>query len=860
MSKYDFADYNTLNDDDKLLWWFDEYLCHDMVLVSCQVASIFLVQRHTIYDYEWAEDYIGKLWELATKTDFGNKGVGYMINKIRLIENNPQTITIPSTPLNQERQKIILAFLTLDTWRPQNTIYNRYLRHRIGESPPIYNIICFKKYYRFFYTQSESFDYTLPAHAPYSIVVTCDNNNIKKNIEDGIDPKSLYKNIDTGLYEEILDENNQIKKVNWFDKVKNDLGDFITLIEEDHFLETYTQESTDKDIFDPNNPNRILKGYRYNPESLRNQYVSKITRTEGGDWLNYIRFVEGGGWIHKWQFNEFPHDNNYPFYNGHLDSYLTSFLNYPETYFNLSLQSIAQEEKEKKYFDFNEVVEARLIYAKPKQLFDNIFKTPAKSNKKFSAWNYSNPIRIVTSPPSTQIDEEEVDKFIGTQTNTISLQFRKYDPNSWSVTYNEYRLNGILIWKPYTFSQGFVPETFAQQVTTITEREKGYDYKKKRSIYVKPELTDINNTNAQSIIVGLIADTNAFKITGNSSTNLEYILKVNSDGQPVDRDSNRVYNKEDYIYKGNKDFIEEYVMGLELMIQEIHACIGAGEFSYYEDDNGVIQPYFMNMARTLQRFARAYGVSFRADGTILPIRRREPKEYDDQNKVTIPDGWTRGQFADNTDESKDGQPSTGTDKDKEQERMGIAYQNRCNKYINFDDSDPENNTYKRGDVILCENFLQLLESYLEDMDKGLNWQEMGTGILRSADGTGYCTYEGIGTLLAEAVYMISQLSSNIYQTHNLSLQNTAMNYEILKGLGLPLKLGNIEVVVGENDALGVGDDVKAYIPTPVLADDAVSLHKRLMDVIFNLSIILSSNLSADINTSSAPPPPPPPVV
>lgn len=279
-----------------------------------------------------------------------------------------------------------------------------------------------------------------------------------------------------------------------------------------------------------------------------------------------------------------------------------------------------------------------------------------------------------------------------------------------------------------------------------------------------------------------------------------------------------------------------------LMLQEIHACLGAGEFSYYEDDNGNLQPYFMNMARLLQRFARAYGVSFKADGSILQIRKRKNIKYDPKTgQVTIPDGWARGQFADNTQATtpSDGQPSTGITDDDEEERVGIAYQNRCNRYDNFDDTDPTNNTYLQGDIVLCENFLQLYESYLEDLDKGLNWQEMGTGILPSADGTGYCTYEGIGTLLAEAVYMISQLSSNIYQTHNLSLQNTAMNHQILKGLGLPLKLGSLEVVVGENDALGLGDNVKAYIPVPMLADDAVSLHKRLMDVIINLSLIIS---------------------
>lgn len=288
-----------------------------------------------------------------------------------------------------------------------------------------------------------------------------------------------------------------------------------------------------------------------------------------------------------------------------------------------------------------------------------------------------------------------------------------------------------------------------------------------------------------------------------------------------------------------------------IRIKEVHACLGAEEFSYYEDDNGDQQPYYMNIARTLTWFARAYGISFKPDGEILPIRQRVTKSYDANNKVTIPDGWTRGQFADNTEQDNpDGQKPTDIQGNEDEERMGIAYQQVCNKYENFDDDDPLNNTYKRGDVVLCENMLQYIESYLEDLDKGLNWQEMGTGLLPSADGGSVCTFEGIGTLLAEVAYMLSQLSSNIYQTHNLALQSVATNYEILKGLGLPLDLGSLEVSTGESDKLGLGDDIKAYIPIPKIADDSTNIHKRLMDIIVNLSLIIGQQLDAKEETQT----------
>lgn len=284
-------------------------------------------------------------------------------------------------------------------------------------------------------------------------------------------------------------------------------------------------------------------------------------------------------------------------------------------------------------------------------------------------------------------------------------------------------------------------------------------------------------------------------------------------------------------------------------IAEIHACLGADEFATY-DDGGTKQKYYMNIARKLDWFAKAYGVAFNPDGSIMPLRQRVNVPYDKSNVVKIPDGWARGQFADNEGGGTAGQ----TGGSKGEERLGIAYQNRCNQYEKFDDKDPKNNVMKRGDVVLCENFLQLYESYLEDLDKGLNWQEMGTGMLPSADGSSVCTFEGIGTLLAEVAYMLSTLSSNIYQTHTLALKNYSTTLEVLKGMGLPIELGILPIDLGEEDA--VSGTVSAYLNVPKIAEEAVTLHKRMMDIITNLAIINGSILEPYEDSTPTPPPTP----
>ncbi len=61
-------------------------------------------------------------------------------------------------------------------------------------------------------------------------------------------------------------------------------------------------------------------------------------------------------------------------------------------------------------------------------------------------------------------------------------------------------------------------------------------------------------------------------------------------------------------------------MGDSIRIKEIHACLGAGEFAYYTDDNGDLQPYYMHMARNLDYLCKAFGLYYKPDGTLMDIR------------------------------------------------------------------------------------------------------------------------------------------------------------------------------------------------------------------------------------------------
>ena len=279
----------------------------------------------------------------------------------------------------------------------------------------------------------------------------------------------------------------------------------------------------------------------------------------------------------------------------------------------------------------------------------------------------------------------------------------------------------------------------------------------------------------------------------------------------------------------------KYIMELSdsLRIQEIHACLGADEFAYQDKEAYEPEPRVTNIGWLTNRIALALGISYKPDGKIMSVRRRKAVSYTD-NEATLPSGWGRGQFSVNKGGNTQGQ----TGGEANEDRLGIAYQNRCNKYENFDDNNPETNTLARGDIILCENIPQYLESLLEDLDKGLNWQEMGTGVIPSADGTGFCTFEGLGTLVAEISYMLSSLSNNIYESHTLNLMTYNTTLELLKAIGVPTGVGYIPVDVGVKEV--IGDANPAQLIVPKVAEDSPNITTQLYNLLANLSLLIGA--------------------
>ena len=274
-----------------------------------------------------------------------------------------------------------------------------------------------------------------------------------------------------------------------------------------------------------------------------------------------------------------------------------------------------------------------------------------------------------------------------------------------------------------------------------------------------------------------------------------------------------------------------------LRVKEIHATLNANKWAYAENDVDISG---QSLGDKLDLLCKAMGVAFNRDGEIISIRQRKNIEYDG-DEVTIPDGWTRGQFALNTGGSDEGQEGGIVG----EQLLGMAYQNRANRYgeeslcadTQVEINDP-NNALKKGDVVLCENLPQFLEAMLDDLDKALNLQEMGVAIIPNADNTGkYCRAEGLGTLLADVAWSISHLSKNIIQTHMISLKNEAMMHELFKSLGVPITIGNLPVQMGNK---GRKEERTFSIPYPTFSADSPSLLQMQMTILSNIAPLLAN--------------------
>jgi hypothetical protein len=228
---------------------------------------------------------------------------------------------------------------------------------------------------------------------------------------------------------------------------------------------------------------------------------------------------------------------------------------------------------------------------------------------------------------------------------------------------------------------------------------------------------------------------------------------------------------------------DSIVMPDSIRIKEIHAALQADKFSTDPDDPEVLR--VANLGYYVERIARVLGISVDPDGSIRSIRQSRLIPAGEE----IPAGWPIGQWGRNQGNDRDGQRGGNQIEDRD----GTAYEVRSNRFT-VNRFTGEADKIESGGYILCENWPQLLHVLLDDLDKGLGWQEAGAAVIPDANNQGrFATYEGLNSLLAEVAYMLSDLSQNIKGGHISGLISQAVLYEVLGAIGLPYNFKSMKV-------------------------------------------------------------------
>lgn len=291
-------------------------------------------------------------------------------------------------------------------------------------------------------------------------------------------------------------------------------------------------------------------------------------------------------------------------------------------------------------------------------------------------------------------------------------------------------------------------------------------------------------------------------------------IRNNTDQEIIDFVNNRIIPSYD----------DEEFMPDSLRIIEIHEALNAGKFANDPDDSEVYR--FANLGYYIERIARVLGISVDPDGSIRSIRQRGFKESGE----TIPPGWPVGQWGRNQGGSDDGQIGGEPDHDRD----GITYPVISNKY-SLDPYTGKPDKIVEGGFVQCENLIQYLETFKDDLDKALGLQYAAANSFPRPQGDGDVSFEGLSILLQENTYMISQLSRLISSAQISSLVTQAVVSELLAHCGVPTTIKELKVEVGE------GNEVS--IPYPAITENSPSQFDQTLWLLSNLAPLLGGKIN-----------------
>ena len=281
----------------------------------------------------------------------------------------------------------------------------------------------------------------------------------------------------------------------------------------------------------------------------------------------------------------------------------------------------------------------------------------------------------------------------------------------------------------------------------------------------------------------------------------------------------------------------EYVMGIEIKIDEIHACLGAGEAAYY-DDNGSQKPVVMNIARKLDSLCKWEGLNVKFNG-------KQGTHQDTRyfpSGSTIPGGWYFDKIGLNAGwEDSGNKAKTADNVSIDDQRVGVAYEVRSNLLVKQEGTQAITN----GGIIACNNKIQFLEAINDDLDKALDWQEIGTGIINLRDQT--FVFEGLLDILQEILFQVTETNANSDEAKIAIGVTQQIVKETMKIIGLPVGIKTFDYELQEDyetDPKKIQTQNNSIpVPYPASLVGAPTLTDLLIGIMGNLSIQNTGKLS-----------------
>ena len=273
------------------------------------------------------------------------------------------------------------------------------------------------------------------------------------------------------------------------------------------------------------------------------------------------------------------------------------------------------------------------------------------------------------------------------------------------------------------------------------------------------------------------------------------------------------------------DFYLGEPMAPSQMLKEVHAALNAGQYSKNPVSPG--QDRRWNLGAMIHAIAVSQGLNFNANGEAMAPD--NSVEYDDGQSVYNRYGTNQAGIAWNDKDAK------GKSYGESVPFVGYLY-DVITPVIAVNQFTGEPSDLDTGGMVGCPNVPAIIEAFKRDVMKTLGGDE-SVGVVPSADGLGYGTYEGLASMITESLYMDSYNSMLGMKTFINSQKGVGMIQEVLRSQGMALETKEFNLTLNGTKVTGI---------YPGLTDSSPSQLDFIILVLIQLAHLLPMTMSAPV--------------